>query len=374
MKKMYVTFKTSDKIPKKVQFRSDRTGVNEILKTLVQYRKGNRCPNKKSSLFEDSSGESLDEIIQSSEGTDNYVALDSWCNGFVHTVARAYNQHHNLILRPEDFWTAILTQFSMYVNANAEKLRDTFVDFQGKKELTVKTAGTLRTVNYGELSKVMTLEIQKNLKNDEIRDWILPNFSTTTDNDRIVSSVVMMASMQKYFDYKFSLDCGVPKVTLLGTPNDYKELRARIEKLLEFEIGDSMKKWYSYLVPIFDELIRASNGDQNYDFWTRICDYRSTGSGPTYLSGWITAFCVFDDKGVWQGDKTKVRTWNNMTITNKWPIINTHNIPPGYCTVPVTVDDNGTEYNTIMFAGSFAMNMVNSTTLAPRQDWAIVLK
>jgi len=33
-------------------------------------------------------------------------------NGFVLSVVRAYGQHHDLVIRPDDVWIAILTQFS----------------------------------------------------------------------------------------------------------------------------------------------------------------------------------------------------------------------------------------------------------------------
>jgi hypothetical protein len=44
-------------------------------------------------------------------------------NGFVNAVIRAYGHHHALVIRPDDVWLSILTQFSFYVNANAELLR-----------------------------------------------------------------------------------------------------------------------------------------------------------------------------------------------------------------------------------------------------------
>ncbi len=56
-------------------------------------------------------------------------------NGFVSTVIKCYNQHHNLVLRPDDIWIAIMSQFSLYINANAEEFRNKFVSFDGKKEL-----------------------------------------------------------------------------------------------------------------------------------------------------------------------------------------------------------------------------------------------
>ncbi|KAI9457708.1 hypothetical protein HD554DRAFT_1983611, partial [Boletus coccyginus] len=54
-------------------------------------------------------------------------------NGFVHTVVEAYNRHRTLIVRPDNVWLAILTQFSFFVNGNAEALRSVFVAHKGKK-------------------------------------------------------------------------------------------------------------------------------------------------------------------------------------------------------------------------------------------------
>lgn len=45
-------------------------------------------------------------------------------NGLVHTLLKAYCSHHAVSIRPDDVWLAILTQFSFFVNANAEELQD----------------------------------------------------------------------------------------------------------------------------------------------------------------------------------------------------------------------------------------------------------
>lgn len=47
--------------------------------------------------------------------------------GLISLVIQAWENHHNLTLRPDDIWTALMVQFSFYVNANAEKLRSMFV-------------------------------------------------------------------------------------------------------------------------------------------------------------------------------------------------------------------------------------------------------
>jgi hypothetical protein len=163
-------------------------------------------------------------------------------------------------------------------------------------------------------------------------------------------------------------------VTLLRTVEDYMNLSRRVDRLREFDNGTGvMIKWHALLKPIFDELVQAAGGNHNPEFWSKVCSNIGGGSGPSYISGWATAFCCFDDKGVWRGDRTSIQTWGR-TETSVYPIVDTNDIPSGLVTVPVKVDDNGVEYKTRMIAGSFLLRLVDDVTLTPRLDWAIAVE
>ena len=229
-------------------------------------------------------------------------------NGLVHTIVTAYNQHHSLVLRPDDVWLCILTQFNLFVNGEgrAEQLRSVFVAHEGKKELVIYGGGTRYTADYGDMAKQMTQLIEENIVDPSLRPWIIPNFTTTSDTDVVVSSVVMMATLQAYFDYRFVLLCGIPRVTLLGEKNDWEQIVHRIEKLKEY--GPETTAWYRLLKPVVTRFARSfdegeADSTDNREFWNRVAHWQGGGSGPSYLSGWITAFCAFDDKGRWLGDR-----------------------------------------------------------------------
>jgi hypothetical protein len=65
-----------------------------------------------------------DEILQSSfQSEDDIKHFRPNRNGFVNAVVDAYNRDHALTIRPDDVWLSILTQFSYYVNGNAEQMR-----------------------------------------------------------------------------------------------------------------------------------------------------------------------------------------------------------------------------------------------------------
>ena len=157
-------------------------------------------------------------------------------NGLVHTIVDAYSQHHSLVLRPDDIWLCILTQFNLFVNGEgrAEQLRSVFVAHEGKKELVIYGDGTQSTADYGDMVKRMTQLIEENIIDPSLRPWILPNFTTTSDTDVVVASVVMMATLRAFFGYRLCLGCGIPYVTLLGEKSDWEQIVQRIKKLKEY--------------------------------------------------------------------------------------------------------------------------------------------
>lgn len=63
------------------------------------------------------------EIIQSSFDLNTENAILSSSNGFVRGAVMACSYHQHLLMRPEDIWFAILTQFSIYINKHVEELR-----------------------------------------------------------------------------------------------------------------------------------------------------------------------------------------------------------------------------------------------------------
>jgi hypothetical protein len=58
--------------------------------------------------------------------------------------------------------------------------------------------------------------------------------------------------------------------------------------------------------------------------------------------------------------------------------IDTADIPQGYVSVPLTVDDNGKTFETELFAGHMAVssnnNSSSSSTIEPRLDFCLLLK
>ncbi|KAH7910176.1 hypothetical protein BJ138DRAFT_1153517 [Hygrophoropsis aurantiaca] len=323
------------------------------------------------------------EVLQSSFPTSPGYDLNSILpqnHGFVHTVLEAYNRHRALVIRPDDVWLSILVQFSFFVNGNAELLRKNFVAHEGKKEPVVQAMGGRYSVDFGEMSRQMTEQLHQNVVDPALREWVLPSFSTTTITDTTVYAMVMMATLKEYFSYKMCLMCGIPSVTLDGKKEDWEAILERLDKLADY--GSEAHAWSRMLRPLIVRFVRAfedPDSEENRDFWGKVAHYEGGGSGPTYLSGWLTAFCVFDAKGKWQGppitettDKTPPTDTVPVLISSfdpppstildgvSYPVIDTNDIPNGYAKVDVKLDDNGQEFDTVIVAGSIGSQICSS--------------
>ncbi|KAJ7455062.1 hypothetical protein FB451DRAFT_1278344 [Mycena latifolia] len=333
----------------------------------------------------------VDQILQYSVGgrsgpDDTQFKIIPNENGFVNTVLSAYTGHYALILCPDDVWLTIVSQFSFYVNANAELLRANFVAHEGKKELEV--FGT-SPPDFGALSRQMADLIHKNVVDPGLREWIVPKFSTTTNNDRTVGCMLMMATMKKYFDYKMSIMCGIPRVTLEGERRDWELLLGRLEKLKEY--GIETIAWYHLLVPIISQLVSAfddPNSAANLEFWQKVAYQGYYGSGEEDWTGWITAFCIFSEEGRWCGpplDKDHVearapeslscqRFWasyldprmlerrrqRNILFGMDYPTVDSDYVPAGYAEVDVTFNNNGAISKCVIVAGLVGMGFSSS--------------
>lgn len=291
-------------------------------------------------------------IIQSSLSSLGETHTSPSEHGFVWAAYHAYSHHNHLAIRREYIWFAILTPLSFYINANAEKMRHFFVDHKGKKELEVIDRRSMDSADFGILAERMTHMIAKNVKDPELRDWVMPSFSTTTAPDRVVGSILLMGAVQKYFSFHMGLACGIPSVTLLGEVADYGDMLTRLDMIEK--LGEEPKQFAAMLRPVLRYMVlsfREPASRQAVGFWNRIVTRQAVGSGSDYISGWIGAFCYWTTKGM-----ARRRSRQHLVLDGvEYVSIETRNIPTGIASVPVKVDDNGNVHECTMLAGSFGI-------------------
>ena len=211
-------------------------------------------------------------------------------------------------------------------------------------------------------------------------------FSTTTKDDTIIASILLMGATQAYFKYHSQIMCGLPSVTILGEKSDWELILRRLEKLKSFG-DDEPTQSYNLLKPIIRHFILsfdAPASEEAINFWQRIAHRTAGGSGPSWYSGWISAFCFWDVKGhclLWMpsAKQDQALQWERARLPAlvldevTYGRVDTKLVPEGYATVPVVVDDNGVEFQATMVAGSVGIGCSASNKGEGEGDEKVVL-
>jgi hypothetical protein len=111
------------------------------------------------------------------------------------------------------------------------------------------------------------------------------DFSTSTDIERTAGRVVLLDVYSPYFSLWLESICGIPSVTLTGTVEDWRRIRARVDAIAGF----GLQTWCRSLAPIADEFVRASAGDPDPEFWRRIYNPIDAYGGDV-ITGWAARF------------------------------------------------------------------------------------
>ncbi|KAI0532847.1 hypothetical protein GGR58DRAFT_488759 [Xylaria digitata] len=352
-------------------------------------------------------------IIASSIGPHGSINSESsntvsiYNNGFVDGLIRAFNQDLHLIIRPDDVWQAILSQFSLFVNGNVERLRDMLVAHKEKRSLTIDVEPmSFSNVDFGKLAEVFASMIQDNVVDAELRKWMMPDFTTTTKHDKAVAAFAMMGTMKGYFEYIAWGGCGLPSVTLLGTRYDWEMLASRVNKLYDY--GEECTHWANLLQPVMRYMLRTFDEPDSQkvkDFWLRVAymaGKEGSGIGVQTLSGWITAFAYFNEDGkvtrhytekdidqIDEESSARARSWEGIDVREfvglerkrltldgvSYPLIRLGTIPRGIILLPMKLIDRevGVQRLATVVSGTIGMFISEyGTTVQPVSAWWVV--
>lgn len=195
----------------------------------------------------------------------------------------AYSRHYPFVLSPDAVWLAVAQGFATHVNANAEGLRGRFVRHAEQPTITIIRDDFVKgsPVNqWPEVFSAFSEAIASHVGRQ--RDLVVCDFSTTGPCERAASELVLMQAMQRYFRYEVHTRCGIPEISLEGTPEDWRGIRRRAHALREYELD----WWVDALSPVLDQLVAASEGHVDVPFWETFFKH-ADGSGGPWVRGWI---------------------------------------------------------------------------------------
>ena len=162
--------------------------------------------------------------------------------------------------------------------------------------------------------------------------------------------------------------CGIPKVTLEGTPEDWRRIRDRVEVLATFEL----ECWVSRLRPILDEFVLTAEGHPTLEFWQAIYKPKQA-YGANLATGWIT------DLFPYVGDAAPRERNHTLELQRTgWALpvgsgVSLKLFPSGLSSVPIAVSFPDGQREQMDLMGGFFAVCQNTRTLAvsPLIHWSV---
>ncbi len=307
-----------------------------------------------------------DELPENVRSKSDVRNCGSRLHPLIEAVHLAFSQHRPLTISPDSIWLTIAQGFGRHVNANAEMLRGRLVAHEGQRELTTPVPD-LSPVNLENAVGDLCAQIRA-ASDPVIHDTLVCDFSTTTKSIRTASEIAILDAYSSYFKYVFMCVCGIPRVMLEGTLEDWRRIRDRVEVLATFDL----EWWVARLRPILDELVTTADGHPTPEFWQAIYKPKKAYAS-TLATGWIT------DLFPYLGDTD--RRERNPTLQKQrtgWALpvdsgVGLKRFPPGLSSVPVTtVLPDGRQQSMDLVGGFFGV-IQDSQTLAvsPLIDWSL---
>ncbi|CAF1299852.1 unnamed protein product [Rotaria sp. Silwood1] len=300
-------------------------------------------------------------------------------NAFVAPAFKAYCEHYPLELSVEDIWVAIAQGVSIHLNENAEKYRELMVSHEGKKTLTLSVDSlqipdsarpkngnkSIPAIDWPAAVRQMGNLIRSDMKTD-VATLLTSPFSSTTSVEQAVFDCTLMDSVKSYYDFRFSLCCGLPQVTLRGSPEDFQQVINRVNQLRTIFLD--FHWWLDALLPHLQQLKSSAEGKPDIDWWQKICHTVGGGSDISMLAGWLADFVPYISDG--KGHYKKARRDHHHYTQGLINGIEFSDLSESVTQTDFVLDDNGHEIKMKLIAGFLGISQNENTgALRPCLGW-----
>ncbi|MBC7864605.1 MAG: DUF4419 domain-containing protein [Bacteroidia bacterium] len=232
----------------------------------------------------------LSEIEASSFLAENLVSIpeeEIKIHHFLLMIQRAFSEHKAITIRPDDFWLIICQGFSEHIKLNGSSLKHLITDLKKKQTIKVQRDDFVKGKKdnpWPEIFPEFSKQVNEYLKSD-LYSKLVCEFSTSTKTDVTAFEISFLDGMSEYFDYLFYSLCGIPKITLEGSIEDYRKILSNLDELEKYDLG----WWIKKIKPIIHKIIETLSGNIDKSFWESIFKETNASGGP-YMSGWISNF------------------------------------------------------------------------------------
>lgn len=298
------------------------------------------------------------------------VLADVQCDPLLAAVHVAFAEHRPLVLSPDAIWLTILRGLTHHVRLHAEELREVLgVRHEGHEVLRVETSELPRDDAgwIGSLTSALRARLEGRVKGPA--RLFACDFSTSTETERVAGEVMLLDVYSAYFRFEYACVCGIPTITVEGTPEDWRRIGERIDVLAEWGLGF----WAPSLRRIATELRRASEGSPDRAFFRGIYKPRDA-YGEEVITGWVARLYPYlASNGMIRARNPLLEHDVDRPVAGeaqhgwwKGPGIRTSDVPILHGTADVRVITPTEERDVVLEAGLGAVEVTSRGALVPR--------
>ena len=290
----------------------------------------------------------------------------------VDTLHLAFVDHRPVVLSPDAIWLTLVQGVATHIAENADALRDRLVTHSGRETLVLVRDEFVRgsTDNdwpsvFGDFAAFVEQEV------GPLAPSMTAPFSTTDPVARIASQVSLLGAVQSYYDFVVVTRCGIPQLRLTGTVDDWRDLRARIERFSELDLA----WWLSGLRPTLDAFVQAAESGDTRALARDLYKWKGAhGSGSPAVSGRVVTLFPYlmNEMAAWRADAP-------IFVRNEWIDTLPHgrnaphrgNFPRNPAMVPFVWRYLGQELPMWFVGGLIGIRQHADLALEPAIGWAV---
>jgi hypothetical protein len=308
-------------------------------------------------------------------------------HGFVEAARLAFSDHLPLEFGPDEVWACIVQGVATHLRLHADALRRLMVSHDGRKPLCVERHDFVRDVAANDWAGFFEDLVASATASatapgngpqpacDAPAARLFLDFSTTLPAARTALQIAGLSGLTSWYDYACLTLCGIPRITLKGSVDDWMAMSRRLSDLHGLGLGG----WLRSVIAVVDRLAATARGDVDVAFWRSFFKLDDQSGGPN-VSGWINALFPYTVTLAGQGyDQVNLpqanawaQLWDVDMPAHRHHAPACHEFGTGVATVPVTWRLPGDKVDLLACGGFIGVAQDEATrALRPVLGWAM---
>jgi hypothetical protein len=142
---------------------------------------------------------------------------------YLEYLRTCWANHYGVVISPDIVWHVILNELSGHIIDNSDRYRSLFTTSEDKVEIVVET-GDPQLINLKLITQQLRSLVPTNI------DLFVPEFTSSTEASSLAFMAAFAEAMTPYYNYSMYL-CGIPKVKVLGTKQDWEKIILNLTEL-----------------------------------------------------------------------------------------------------------------------------------------------